>query len=69
MPKRSNQFQRLIHSINAQLATGAVVSESKLIEHRLTGTKREVDIAIEYETPRTSASSVWNVSISPDQEM
>ena len=48
MPKRSNDFQRLIAAIEGQLAPlGAVVTESKLIKEKSSDTEREVDIAIE----------------------
>lgn len=48
MPKRSNDFQRLVAAIERQLAPlGAVVTESKLIKEKNSDTEREVDIAIE----------------------
>jgi hypothetical protein len=48
MPKRTNEFQRLIAAIERELAPlGAVVTESKLVKDLRTGTEREVDIAIE----------------------
>lgn len=48
MPKRSNDFQRLIAAIEGQLAPlGAVVTESKLIKEKSSDTEREIDIAIE----------------------
>ena len=48
MPKRSNDFQRLIAAIEGLLAPlGAVVTESKLIKEKSSDTEREVDIAIE----------------------
>ena len=48
MPKRSNDFQRLITAIERQLAPlGAVVTESKLIKERDSATEREIDIGIE----------------------
>ena len=48
MPKRSNDFQRLVAAIEGQLAPlGAVVTESKLIKEKSSDTEREVDIAIE----------------------
>ena len=48
MPKRSNQFQRLIVSIHHALAEErAVVEESRELLDRVTGTLREVDIVIE----------------------
>jgi len=48
VPKRSNQFQRLIVSIHHALAGDrAVVEESRELRDRVTGTLREVDIVIE----------------------
>jgi hypothetical protein len=48
VPKRSNQFQRLIVSIHHALAeVSAVVEESRELRDRVTGTLREVDIVIE----------------------
>ena len=47
MPKRSNEFQRLIETIHHQLGSGATVSESCLLEDRVTHQLREVDIVIE----------------------
>ncbi|MDQ3684397.1 MAG: hypothetical protein M3430_02180 [Acidobacteriota bacterium] len=47
MPKRTNDFQRLIFLIKQQVADDAEVTESKYLDDLLTGTKREVDICIE----------------------
>jgi hypothetical protein len=48
MPKRTNDFQRLIAAIESQLAPlGAVVTESKLVKEIHSDTEREIDIAIE----------------------
>lgn len=47
MPKRSNQFQKLVFLIKQQAAGEAQVTESKFLIDRLTGAKREVDICIE----------------------
>jgi hypothetical protein len=47
MPKRSNDFQRLIYLIHHQLAGGAMVTESKFLYDRASNTDREVDIVIE----------------------
>lgn len=48
MPKRSNEFQKLIKLIEEQLADENVkVEESKLLEDFRNGQKREVDIYIE----------------------
>lgn len=46
MPKRSNEFQRLIHLIETTLAPhDVVVRESELIISRY-GDEREVDVAV-----------------------
>lgn len=47
MPRRSNDFQRLVFLIKSQLAIGATVTESKLMADRQTGAAREVDIVVE----------------------
>lgn len=47
MPKRSNQFQRLVFLVKQQVAADAEVTESKLLQDRLTGAGREVDVCIE----------------------
>ncbi len=47
MPKRSNDFQKLIYLIHHQLAKDAVVTESKLLLDRAANVNREVDIVIE----------------------
>jgi len=47
MPKRSNEFQRLVFIIKQQLAGDAQVTESKFLQDFLTGENREVDICIE----------------------
>lgn len=44
MPKRSNQFQKLITAIHACMADGATVEESALLIDPETGEQREVDI-------------------------
>ncbi|MEO6973240.1 MAG: hypothetical protein ABI135_07480 [Rhodoferax sp.] len=46
MPKRSNDFQRLIYLIRLNLANGATVTESKMMRDRLTKSYREVDVVI-----------------------
>ena len=51
IPKRTNQFQQLIHSIHLQLDKDAKVTESKFLRDLITGVDREVDIVIEVETP------------------
>jgi hypothetical protein len=48
VPKRSNEFQRLIASIHHALASeGAIVDESRELRDRVTGAAREVDVVIE----------------------
>lgn len=47
MPKRSNEFQKLVFLLKQQLADGAIVSESRMLNDVVTGTEREVDIHIE----------------------
>jgi hypothetical protein len=47
MPKRSNNFQRLIYLIHHQLANDAVVTESKFLRDSAAEAEREVDIVIE----------------------
>ena len=47
MPKRSNEFQKLVYLIKKQMAGSATVTESKPLLDRLTETEREVDICIE----------------------
>lgn len=46
MPRRTNEFQRLIAVIQSHLDPGAVVDESALLEDRTTGAKREVDVCV-----------------------
>ena len=36
MPKRSNNFQRLVYLVQVNLAAGATVTESKMLRDRLT---------------------------------
>ena len=49
MPRRSNDFQRMIAEIYRQLApTGARVSESALVRELSSGSYREVDVLIEH---------------------
>lgn len=47
MPKRSNDFQRLIYLVRLNLAAGAKVIESKMMRDRITRARREVDVVIE----------------------
>jgi len=54
MPKRTNDFQQLIHYIYSQIVPeGAIVTESMLLKERNSSAKREVDILIEYELAGT----------------
>jgi hypothetical protein len=47
MPKRSNEFQKLVYLVRKNLAGGATVAESAMLRDRLTGRKREVDVSVE----------------------
>lgn len=47
MPKRTNDFQRLIYLVRLNLSEGAKVSESKMMRDRLTKRFREVDVVVE----------------------
>ena len=47
MPARSNDFQRVVKYIYAQISYGARVTESGMLKER-DGTEREVDILIEW---------------------
>jgi len=48
VPKRTNDFQKLIATIETELAPlGAVVTESKLIKAKHSDVEREIDVAIE----------------------
>ena len=49
MPKRTNEFQKLVYVVRDNLANGAKVTESKLMRDRRTKTLREVDVCIEGE--------------------
>jgi hypothetical protein len=45
MPRRTNDFQKLVFQIERQLAPlGAVVEESAMLPERGTGDLREVDV-------------------------
>jgi hypothetical protein len=46
MPKRTNDFQKLIYVIKQNLADDAEVKESKLLRDLVTGAEREVDVCI-----------------------
>lgn len=47
MPKRSNEFQKLVFLLKKQLAGGATVTESKMLKDLVTGGDREVDVCVE----------------------
>lgn len=47
MPKRTNQFQKLVFTIQTSLSDNGEVTESKMLKEVLTGIEREVDIVIE----------------------
>jgi len=47
MPKRTNEFQKLVYLVRVNLAAGATVTESKMLTDRITKSKREVDVCIE----------------------
>jgi hypothetical protein len=47
MPKRTNDFQKLVYMVRDNLASGAKVTESKLLRDRHTRALREVDVCIE----------------------
>lgn len=47
MPKRSNDFQRLLYAIQASFASDATVTESGILIDKQTGAKTEVDIIVE----------------------
>ena len=49
MPKRTNEFQRVILLARTHLAAGATVTESRMLRDNITGTEREVDICVEGE--------------------
>jgi hypothetical protein len=51
MPKRTNEFQQVIHSIYLQLHTDADVQESRFLKDGVTGTEREVDVVIQTKPP------------------
>lgn len=51
MPKRTNEFQKVIHSIYLQLHKDATVQESRFLVDGLTGEGREVDVVIETKEP------------------
>lgn len=47
MPKRSNEFQKLVFLLKKQLAGDATVTESKMLKDLVTGGDREVDVCVE----------------------
>lgn len=47
MPKRSNDFQRLVYLVRLNLSEGAKVTESKMMRDRVTKRFREVDVVVE----------------------
>jgi hypothetical protein len=47
MPKRTNEFQKLVFLVKKHAANGATVTESKLLRDGITGAEREVDVCIE----------------------
>lgn len=47
MPKRSNDFQRLVYAIQTSLTSDAAVNESGILIDKQTGAKTEVDVVIE----------------------
>jgi hypothetical protein len=46
MPRRTNFFQAVVAIIHGHMAGDAVVEESAMLTHALTGAKREVDVVI-----------------------
>jgi len=50
MPKRTNQFQRLVYALQHTLTQEAGVTESKMLTNMRTGSQVEVDIVIEAQT-------------------
>lgn len=46
MPKRTNDFQKLVYLVRIHLANGAKVTESKMMRDRVTKRWREVDVHI-----------------------
>jgi hypothetical protein len=47
MPKRTNEFQKLVFLVKKHAAGGATVTESKILRDNITGAEREVDVCIE----------------------
>jgi hypothetical protein len=46
MPKRTNTFQQLVVILHEQIAGQATVVESEMLQNRVTGEEREVDVVI-----------------------
>jgi len=46
MPSRTNLFQEVVASVHRHMAGEAVVEESAMLTHRLTGELREVDVVV-----------------------
>jgi hypothetical protein len=46
MPKRTNEFQKIVLLIQKHAAAGVIVTESKLFRDKITGAAREVDICL-----------------------
>jgi hypothetical protein len=60
MPKRSNDFQRLVELIYSKMAfEGASVQESVLLKERCSTSMREVDILVEFEL----AGHTWRMAV------
>jgi hypothetical protein len=47
MPKRTNEFQKLIYLVKAHAAAGAIVTESKFLRDAQTDRECEIDVCIE----------------------
>jgi len=47
MPKRSNEFQKLVYVVKEHNASDATITESKFLTDSVTSSQREVDICIE----------------------
>jgi hypothetical protein len=47
MPKRTNEFQKLVYYLKKHTIKNVTITESRELEDKLTGNKREVDIVVE----------------------
>ena len=47
MPKRSNEFQKLVFLVKQHASDTTQVTESKMLKDIITGAEREVDVCIE----------------------